>query len=534
MKYLTNYVTDPIAVKKMYDKCSQIIGTAIEIRELKLLINDSQHLLQLQEENQNIANCKWIGELYTLQNREGWVICSSAGDVQYTSVGTALYPWNCQWPQGIALQLPAREIAEPPAMGQQLQSISTGVESGVQELRQVVANRKGELIHTGDLNTCVQHLDDLSYTDIHSFELQARSLLGTGSLQIQNYQKLLQALQKFGADWKNLFSDDDWYKCIAVNREAGTWTGTRMQIVKGSLQPSWQSALSITSQRKFTYFIPSQGQIWNGSCTIQIANHITSTSINKPQDTAFYLALDNASKSGESYYPSASFGTGWYVPRDRGIDVNKEVGNRKCLYLNNNYSAAYVNTGGSLLAKDATTANTTTGCSARYGYKHPDGFTYSFLFYPDMESEKGLGSLFCLGYYYNNKYNRRFVLQYNDTNKTFLMKSTQNQAMSTQQAGYAEKGMWHHICITNNGKQSPEGEYKLYVDGKYTLSFKHPSQWIPTQPYTNGNINLGGYYRYNSSDYPHAVGGYANLRWYNRPLYPNEILALAQEAKGGN
>lgn len=106
--------------------------------------------------------------------------------------------------------------------------------------------------------------------------------------------------------------------------------------------------------------------------------------------------------------------------------------------------------------------------------------------------------------------------------------------MSTQQAGYAEKGMWHHICITNNGKQPPEGQYKLYVDGKYILSFKHPSQWIPTQPYTNGQITLGGYYRGSSGDYPHAVGGYANLRWYNRPLYPNEILALAQEARGGN
>lgn len=534
MKYLSDYVTDPKAVKEVYNKCSQVVGTPNNILNIKLLIAGQQHWLQLLENNQNIARCKWYSQLYILQNREGWIISDTAGNVQYTATNTSIYPWKCQWPQNVEVSIVQKENIEALSMGQQLQQIQAGVQKGTDELRQIVANRKGQLVNTGNLNSCVQQLADASYIDIHSFQLQVRSLLGTSTTQIQNYQQLLKVLQKFGKDWKGLFSDNDWYKCISVNYANGTWTGIRMQIINGSLQPGWQYNFNITSQRKFGYITPAQGQIWNGTCTIQIINRTGNTDIIQPQDMAFYLQLDRAYIIGEQLYPAPQFGASWYISEVPGIEINKEVGNRKCLYLKDDVSSVSIDTGGSLCAQDATTANIYTGCSARYGDNHTDGFTYSFLFYPGIQSTRSAASLFCLGYYYNSSYQRRFVLEYNATTGAFLMKSTQNQALIINQAGYAEKGKWHHICITNNGKQPPEGEYKLFIDGKYIASFRHPSQWIPTWNYTNGGISLGGYYRYNNDAYPHAVGGYANMRWYNRPLQVEQILALAQEARGSN
>lgn len=535
MKYLSNYVTDPVAVKEAYSKYQQLTGTANDVSELKLTLNAIEHTLYLDAQSQTLVRCKWIGELYTVQYNEGWTICNTIGEVQYRSLSTAVQPWNCRWPEEVSIQVLKVEMQEALSMGQQLTQITKGVQKGVQQLRQLVSTKGGKMLNTGNLNDCIQELDGLSYLDIHSFQAQARSLLGTGPF-IADHQNLAQVLQKFGKDWEGLFSASDWYQCVAVNREKGTWEGKRVIVSNGRIQPSWQYNLAITSTRNFSYLIPNVGEIWNGDCSLQVTERIPKANIKIPSDTAFYLALDNAAIDYQSLYPRIDFGASWYVPGGNCIELNKQVNGRKCLYLNNKYQSTRIQTGGTLCAKDSTTANPDTGCSARYmggygtsdGVLYTDGFTYSFLFYPDPTSQKGQSYLFSLGYYYNSAWERRFLLQYNDTTGMFKMRSDNNNPFSTQDAGYINKGEWHHVCIVNNGVNSTQNRYYLYVDGRHILTFQNPATLVPQQPYTNPAITIG--YQYGN----HAAGGYANLRWYNRPLFNNQIIALAQEAKGEN
>lgn len=310
-----------------------------------------------------------------------------------------------------------------------------------------------------------------------------------------------------------------YYKCASVDIANKTWSGYGTTIDESGYVTF---ADEVTDGLTYTLFTPKAGEVWSENAMLQIGKFLTP--IAYPTDIAFNLPLDATSNSGEDVTLD-SCGVGGWCPRENYLEHSKNIDGVKCLYLHEG-SKVYIEVGGGLFAKNDTTANEVTGCSARYGVGHP--WTYSFWFYPNSQTNVGEGLLFTLGYCYNSGYDRRLRLAYNDVTGTFQLQTDRNDSATTEWSGYAEKQKWHHICVT--GKEDSK-TFALYIDGVYVVTLTHGSN-IPYQPYTNPDFWLGGTASNpggNSTDLQHVIGGYAKMKWYNRILEPGEIVALSQE-----
>ena len=311
-----------------------------------------------------------------------------------------------------------------------------------------------------------------------------------------------------------------YYQCTAVSGD--TWSGQKLVIDDAG---NYIISDTVTSGLSCSGFTPEVGGVYLEDSRIFVADYWAKII---PTDTAFNLPLDATSHSGESVTLD-SCGISSYCPRSSYLQHAKEIDGIKCLYLNDISSGGvYINTGGGLIAKDDTTANESTGCSARYGVGHP--WTYSFWFYPDSATNIGEGCLFTLGYCWNSGWDRRLRLNYDDNSGAFLLFTDQNDSVNSGWNGSAQKQKWHHICVT--GKEDAR-TFSLYVDGKYVVTLTHGSTEIPHQSYRNPDFWIGGTQSCpgngGSKDLRHATGGYAKMKWYNRVLREGEIAALAEE-----
>lgn len=312
------------------------------------------------------------------------------------------------------------------------------------------------------------------------------------------------------------------YQCTAVDTDSKTWSGKELVLTDGVYVVSDTETTGLLYGSGFT---PVVGKVYSEDVLIAVSDYWR-WAVSMPTDTAFDIPLDQTSKSGsEAILPYPDYGSTWYAPALEYMTHQKVLDGVTCLYFADR--AGYLCTG-DLFAVDDTTANETTGCSARYGSGYP--WTYSFWIYPDSTSDNGARGLFLLGYHYSSGGHRRLCLRYNDTDGTFCLFTSDNDSVSSGWVGYAAKNKWHHICVTADTNAQT---FKLYVDGVHITSITNPSASVPTQPYTYSptiyiggeRTELGG----SSGDLMNTIGGYAKLKWFNRVLDQGEISALASD-----